>query len=601
MSNTQVDHRTICINCMSDTQNIGVATCPQCNKPDDCKNSESALKERTLLNNNRYFVGKCLGAGGFGITYLGLDLRLNMPVAIKEFFPKDLVKRQSDQITVTPKTSKEAGHYKHGLSKFLEEAQTIAQVIHPSIVTILFDFEENGTAYFVMRYIPGKTLEEIMGERQGKITENEILSIIIPLLDGLQELHKKNILHRDIKPANIFISNNGTPVLLDFGSAREAIHDESQGLSIFLTHGYAPLEQYPASENQAKNFTKQGPWTDIYACAATIYSCLRGQMKNGKLMAPPQAIGRMQGKTLPHIQDAANCKVSSCLNEAVMRGLEIHAKNRPQSIEEFRGIFGTTSPPPPRNCNLELVVLAGEYEGEKLPLATKAIIIGRNPKKSALIFSSEIISSTHCQIHSVNGIAYVKDLKSTNGTWINDTKRLPPLETVKLYIGDTISLAGSVVFQVVEGVVSKNNNPPEDIGPKEPTGKNVDEKSIGGTNLFKTRSFFDIANLKDLYFSHHGRINRQPYIAGAFLIGLISLICELMILFFFGYEISGLIALVTLYPSLMLYIKRAHDIGKSGHFCWLLLIPIVNLLPIIQLLFFKGTEGSNRFGDDPLC
>ncbi|WP_255317204.1 serine/threonine protein kinase [Candidatus Magnetobacterium casense] len=234
----------------------------------DIKNDAVSLQPRVVLN-KQYLIGTCLGSGGFGITYLGLDLVLKMRVVIKEFLPRNIARRQRDQLTVFPISEDYSNDYKYGLTKFIDEAQTLAQFNHPSIAPILFFFKENNTAYFVMRYIQGKTLEEYIKLQDKGITQQDLLDIMMPVLDGLDAVHQGGILHRDIKPKNIYIPDNGNPILLDFGSARDAI---STKLSICLTHGYAPLEQYSSD----MKLGKQGPWTDIYACAATMYSCLRG-------------------------------------------------------------------------------------------------------------------------------------------------------------------------------------------------------------------------------------------------------------------------------------------------------------------------------------
>ena len=155
-------------------------------------------------------------------------------------------------------------NYKKGLNKFYKEAQTLAQFHHPSIIPILTSFKENNTAYFVMRYIPGQSLAQYVKQLSGEIAEQEILDIIKPVLEGLKEIHKKGLLHLDVKPQNIYIPEQGDPLLLDFGSARQEMIDADISFStIFLTDGYAPIEQYSSK-------AKQTACTDIYACAATI-------------------------------------------------------------------------------------------------------------------------------------------------------------------------------------------------------------------------------------------------------------------------------------------------------------------------------------------
>lgn len=441
---------TICCNCMYDTK--GHDPCPQCHAPLNLENEWPALRSRTVLN-EQYLIGKSLGRGGFGITYLGLDTRLQMPVAIKEFFPKRLVSRGTNQTQVVPNTKDYAEHYEYGLTKFLEEAQMLAHFNHPAIVPILFFFRENNTAYFVMRYIQGRTLQNYVKE-QGKISEKDLLKIMLQVLDGLQVVHKANTLHRDVKPQNIYLSEEGFPLLLDFGAARQAMQDDNQTLSAFFTPGYAPLEQYPSGRHPGKGNMRQGPWTDVYACAATMYSCFRGEFREQHLEPPPEPTDRLlKGDTLPPIQHVSKVKLSNHVAKAIMRGLEIQSERRPQTIAEFQELLTRPSSPfalpelrlQPQT-SFELIILAGEFEGQRIPLASTPIIIGKDPGKCALVFSDRAISRTHCQIRIVNGRVHVQDLHSSNGTWINDERK----PEAWLNNGDTVSLAGRAVLQVVE-------------------------------------------------------------------------------------------------------------------------------------------------------
>jgi len=430
-----------CYNCMNVTD--GNIPCSECGNSGIVNNELPALQTGTVLN-KKYLIGRCLGKGGFGITYLAYDLSLKSRVAIKEYLPRQIATRTFDDTTVQP-TKEDAETYKYGLKRFLEEAQMLRKFNYQSIITVYTCFKENNTAYFDMPFISGKTLEEYVVEQKG-ISEEELLYIMKHILKGLETVHRKKIYHRDIKPANIYIPHEGYPLLLDFGAARQDMLNKSQTFSIFLTHGYAPFEQYTSRASQ-------GPYTDIYACAATMYSCLRGYInKKGHLIPPPSAPDREKGESLPHIKEVCP-NISDRLTNAIMEGLELKPEKRPQSVSEFRkmiDIGGDDSEVWKKPKNYDLLVLAGEFSGERIPLSSKPIIIGRSPKKSALILTNDTISSTHCQIHSVEGVVYVKDLKSKNGTWINDAIRLKSSEIVRVRIGDMISLGGCAVFQVVE-------------------------------------------------------------------------------------------------------------------------------------------------------
>lgn len=209
-----------------------------------------------------YEIEAVLGHGGFGVTYLARDLNLGTPLAIKEYLPSDLALRE-DGTTVHPKSEADREEYRWGLERFLGEAQTLTRFEHPNIVSVLRFFEANGTAYLVMAYQKGDSLSDILRQK-GRLDETEVMGILGPLLDGLAEVHKAGFLHRDIKPGNIYIRADGSPLLLDFGAARQALGHRSKSLTAIVTAGFAPQEQYFSGGNQ-------GPWTDIYALAAVLY------------------------------------------------------------------------------------------------------------------------------------------------------------------------------------------------------------------------------------------------------------------------------------------------------------------------------------------
>ncbi|MBF0564688.1 MAG: protein kinase [Nitrospirae bacterium] len=435
-----MNYSNYCITCMHDT--CGKFPCAICGSEQDTSNPPPGLQPYTVLN-GQYLIGKCLGLGGFGVTYIGLDLVLKMKVVIKEFLPRHIARRDTHKSIVVPITNDFKEDYDYSLSKFIDEAQTLARFNHQNIVPILFFFKEKNTAYFIMRYIPGCTLEEHVRRHPDGLSEEEMLDIIMPVLDGLEEVHKAGVLHRDIKPKNIFMSDEGKPILLDFGAARYAI---SNKLSIWLTHSFAPLEQYAADTT----YGHQGPWSDIYACAATMYSCLQGyNFEKKRLDGPTRAPDRQNGHPLPHLKNVSKKKLSRPFADAIMKGLEMDIKQRPQTAREFQELLKGSQRQALEKKH-ELLILAGEFEGERIPLSSKPLIVGRNPRKSSLVFSDTNISGTHVQFHSANGMVYVMDMQSTLGTYINDTKRISPFEIVVVTTGETVSLGGRVVFKVVE-------------------------------------------------------------------------------------------------------------------------------------------------------
>ncbi|MCP4353243.1 MAG: FHA domain-containing protein [Desulfobacterales bacterium] len=460
----------------------GKDPCPNCGEALYFTNDPPALQPRTILI-EKYLIGKCLGRGGFGITYLAYDLSLESRVAIKEYLPKQIASRNFDKTTVQPNTKDNIEDYEYGLDRFLKEARMLRKFNNPSIIKVHSCFKENNTAYFDMPFIPGKTLEQyVIG--QGRISEQELTIIMNPIFEGLKAVHEKKIYHRDIKPANIYIPDDGLSLLLDFGSARQEMANKNQSFSVFLTHGYAPFEQYSTQKTQ-------GPYTDVYACSATMYSCLRGKIgekiKTGKpnIVPPTSAIDIYNEKTShPHIKKESSQPISDGLADAIMKGLEFYAENRIQSISEFQEMLPNPYEVTSHkyfHTDYDLLCLAGEFEGERFPLLSKPLIIGRNPKHAAIVINNKTISSTHCQIHAVDGFAYIKDIKSKNGTYINDVARLKPLETRRLGLGDTISLAGSVVFQVVKREMPE---PVKELVKKTEKEYTVFWESLGRVSLF---------------------------------------------------------------------------------------------------------------------
>ena len=210
-----------------------------------------------------YRVEGVLGAGSFGVTYKAREVAIDRLVAIKEYMPAGIATRDPQNSSVHPISSADEEEFEWGLERFQLEASTLVSFRHPNIVPVFRFFEANGTAYMVMEYQQGQSLSQLLMSGK-KLTENEIYEIIDPLLDGLERVHMSGFLHRDIKPGNIYLRDDGSPVLIDFGAARQALGERSRSLTRIFTPGYAPHEQYETSSNQ-------GPWTDIYALGAVMY------------------------------------------------------------------------------------------------------------------------------------------------------------------------------------------------------------------------------------------------------------------------------------------------------------------------------------------
>ncbi len=277
-----------------------------------------------------YLIQDVLGVGGFGITYLAEDTHLKRKVAIKEYFPVEIAWRDHDT-TVIPKSKNFEIPYSVGVDRFLREARSLAQFVHPNIVQVMNFFPANGTAYFVMNYVEGESLADYL-KREGPLKDDQsVLDIFLPIIKGLQAVHHKNILHRDIKPDNIYLWKFGDPILIDFGASRHAVgHISNRSLTLVLTEGYAPYEQYQTDSN------KQGPWTDIYALGATIYKTITGTH-------PPKAPDRLgldgDNDPLVPLIECATGRFSKKLLRAIDKCLEVSIKKRPQNVAELETLI----------------------------------------------------------------------------------------------------------------------------------------------------------------------------------------------------------------------------------------------------------------------
>jgi serine/threonine protein kinase len=267
----------------------------------------------------KYKVGRLLGRGGFGATYLAWDLNLRRRVAIKEFLPRQLASRMPGGTQVRAYTGNQEA-FNIGLEKFLEEARHLAQFgDHPGIIRVLDFFEENGTGYMVMEYLDGGTLDQHV-TATGPLDIGIILELLIPVADALRACHAVGLIHRDISPDNIFLTSDGRVKLLDFGAARAAIGSQSTNLSVILKEGYAPFEQYQRNG-------RQGPWTDIYALTATLYRLLTGDL-------PVTAPDRVAGTPLPRVSERG-IKLPTGLQALLDKGLAIRPQERYQTVDAF--------------------------------------------------------------------------------------------------------------------------------------------------------------------------------------------------------------------------------------------------------------------------
>ncbi len=293
-------------------------SCPYCNYAATYRYKEHQLRPGTLLN-NKYLVGRVLGEGGFGITYVGRDLTLDMKVAIKEYYPNGMVGRTttvSNDVSLFNWTF--SAGFKSGKEQFINEAQTIAKMDKESaVVTVRDFFEQNNSAYIVMEFVEGDDLKTIMNKQRKTFEVKELFPLLEPLFKALGELHSIGLIHRDISPDNIMVEN-GRARLIDFGCARDTMNTGASTDAV-LKHGFSPVEQYSNSD--------MGPWSDVYAMAATIYFCLTGRMV-------PKSTDRAQQDTL-ETPSSLGVKMNPKQERALMKALAIRREDRYQSMEEF--------------------------------------------------------------------------------------------------------------------------------------------------------------------------------------------------------------------------------------------------------------------------
>ena len=272
-----------------------------------------------------YLVVRVLGVGGFGVTYLCEHTGLGHRVAVKEYLPNEFAVREG--ATVHPKSASDRESFEWGLSRFVDEARTLTRFRHPNLVRVSDYFEANNTAYIVMDYEDGEPLDVLL-KRHGTLTEAQLKRVLLPVADGLRLVHAAGFLHRDIKPSNIFVRRaDESPVLLDFGSARQALGRKSRSMTAIASAGYSPPEQY---ESQGV----QGPWTDIYALSALCHRVITGETPMEAPRRQSQLL-RSQADPLPKLAEAGVAGYSPAFLEAVDRGLRVIETERPQILDDW--------------------------------------------------------------------------------------------------------------------------------------------------------------------------------------------------------------------------------------------------------------------------
>lgn len=344
-----------CMACKADEQEA----CPVCGFIErDFVPEKHHLPPRTILK-GQYLVGCALGEGGFGITYIGWDLFLHMPVAIKEYFPSGVVIRDQGQHTVNVFAGKDEQSFLLGRDRFFREAQKVARFDNnPGVVSVKNCFLENGTAYIIMEYISGINLGTYAAKRGGKLGFQETLQLLKTPIQTLEELHRYSTYHRDISPENLMLSKTGTVKLIDFGSAMES-DSEKKTRVLMVRSGYSPVEMYSSTG-------KDGPYSDVYSMAATIYKLITG-------VTPPAATERLNADSLVRPTMLGVKEISQEQEAALMKGMAVQLNDRYQTMAEFfHDLYGygindaPLSKPQPKHRTL-LVLLA---------LACVALLVG---------------------------------------------------------------------------------------------------------------------------------------------------------------------------------------------------------------------------------
>ena len=326
----------LCLGCMSYLENPN-APCPNCGWFKSMENTISQLQAGYMLTNEnqteKYIIGRALGQGGFGISYLAWNVLRGERVVIKEYFPAALVTRDNNSNTVMPIDAKDTVQFRHGLDNFLKEALNMLEFSNDSnVVSVKNFFQANHTAYIVMEFIDGQTFRQVIKQNGGRLPLEYVLSTLAPIAAVLERMHKPKktgtgqilrqpLLHRDISPDNIMFTRDGIAKLLDFGATR-SFEDNKSGV---IRTGYSPPEQFIIGD---ANFI-QGPWTDVYALAATIYHALTGQ-------APINSISRLgsvsDSLVLP---SSLGVKIELFQEQALLKGLAPDYRKRYQTISDF--------------------------------------------------------------------------------------------------------------------------------------------------------------------------------------------------------------------------------------------------------------------------
>ena len=400
------ERKDLCYNCFQERE-TQEGPCPYCgfDLAENEKKFPVALRAGTVLN-GRYIIGRVLGQGGFGITYLAWDTKLEARVAVKEFMPNEIATRVGTTVSVAVESRTE--DFTYGAERFQEEARTLAKFMgQPNIAGVTDYFDENDTSYFVMDYIEGISFKTYIANHGGKVSVEEALNVMIPVLRALTAVHAEGFIHRDVTPDNIYITKDGIVKLLDFGSARYSIGDKSKSLDVILKVGYAPKEQYIRR-------SRQGPFTDVYSCAACFYAAITGFLS-------PEALERLEHDELVPISQCG-IEIPEYLDKAILKGLAVQPEDRFQSAAEFLGaiesqqvvevpVSGAAAAPAPEKKKAKPALIAGLAAAVVVAVGI-GIAIGGGGGQTAVDADGEKIQLVEAEVPSITiqGVEYSTDL-----------------------------------------------------------------------------------------------------------------------------------------------------------------------------------------------
>lgn len=407
----------LCLGCM-EAYNEKYNVCPYCGYEEGTPPKEAYHLVPGTTIKDKYIVGKVIGYGGFGVTYLGYDAVLNQRVAIKEYLPGEFATRATGASDVTIFSGEREEQFADGIVKFVDEARRLAKFRNTAGIVRIFDsFTANHTAYIVMEYLEGETMKDKL-EREGKIPVDEALNLMMPVIRALSEVHKEGILHRDISPDNIFVTKYGEVKLLDFGAARYATTTHSKSLSVIVKPGYAPQEQYRSRGDQ-------GTWTDVYACAATLYKMITG-------VTPEDSMERGNRDTLA-LPSRLGIKIPKNKENAIMNALNLRIEDRTQTAEALETDLTT------------------ENDVKRNKIRFKKMDVGKWPLWLKITSGVTAAAITAFIVLLVTGVIQFADLfHSDSGTLEKGYVYAPEVRNMELSKAEAIISEKNLIMQIVD-------------------------------------------------------------------------------------------------------------------------------------------------------